>query len=262
MSNITITQETGAMRITVVKTQRLSPHFQRVTFTGEDLARLKWRGFDQWGRLFLPTEAHGSLSYVPQKLTTGSYLKMLTVPSSKRPIIRNYTLRQWRPEELEVDIDFVIHGDRGVAGPWAQRAKPGDELMMIDQGCGWPGTPGAVVIAADETALPAALGILRDLPSDATGLAIIEVSDAADIQESLTPPGVDLRWVIRHSGLTPGTLALEELIVSKLPDGPRHAFGIGESRLATGLRRHLVKTVGWDKSEVSFCGYWKYKPAT
>lgn len=29
---------------------------------------------------------------------------------------------------LELTLDFAVHGDAGVAGPWAATARPGDEL--------------------------------------------------------------------------------------------------------------------------------------
>lgn len=258
MSNITVTQMSGPLRAQVLCSERITPNMQRVTFTGKDLTRLQWRGFDQWVRIFFPAEHPNSLSHVPERLTRATYLRMLALPSNRRPIIRSYTLRNWRPEIHELDIDFVVHGERGVAGPWAMRAKPGEEVALLDQGCGWPEPAvNSVFLAADETGLPAVAGILRDLPRDATGTALIELPDIADVQIVDAPVGVNVHWLKRPEGYLPGQTVLESLPTIKLAKASRHAFAVGEAHLATGVRRAIVRENQWDKAEVTFAGYWK-----
>ena len=41
---------------------------------------------------------------------------------------RSYTVRAWDPERRLLTLDFVVHGDRGIAGAWAAEARPGDTL--------------------------------------------------------------------------------------------------------------------------------------
>ena len=48
----------------------------------------------------------------------------LQFPDGDRTRVRTYTVREWDGERLT--IDFVVHGDEGVAGPWALPAQPGD----------------------------------------------------------------------------------------------------------------------------------------
>ena len=47
---------------------------------------------------------------------------------------RTYTLRGADPERQKVTIDFVVHGDKGIAAPWAAHAEPGDLLTMSGAG--------------------------------------------------------------------------------------------------------------------------------
>lgn len=258
MSKITIDHsDSGVMRATVVRSERITPHMQRVTLTGPDLERLHWRGFDQWVRLIIPTSDPSELDRVPTRITPASYARMIAVPAHRRPTMRSYTLRQWRPEALELDIDFVVHGDAGVAGPWAVRAAAGDAVALVDQGCGWPRPHVAnVLLAGDESALPALAGVLRDLPRDIAGVALIELPDPDDVQDVDAPDGVEVRWLDRGHA-APGSAVLAVLGDVTLPDADRHAFAVGASALATGVRRHLVKETGWPKAEVTFCGYWK-----
>lgn len=172
----------GLYTAQVLRTERISPHVVRVTFAGEDLSRLPQRGFDQWFRLFLPhPDGETDFAAVPEKFSMTGYLKYLTARSGTRPPFRNYTVRAHRPDTVEIDVDFVVHGDTGLAGAWAQRAEPGEQVALIDQGCGFDprGDGGPVLLVGDESALPAIAGILRDLPREATGLAIIEIPSAA-----------------------------------------------------------------------------------
>src|SRR5262245_61223825 len=53
-----------------------------------------------------------------------------TMPREHWPRMRSYTVRSWDPHALEMVIDFVYHGDEGLAGPWAANAQPGDEIYF------------------------------------------------------------------------------------------------------------------------------------
>ena len=102
----------------VVRSERITPHMQRVTFAGDELRSLPPHGFDQWFRLFLP-RADGTTDFdaVPEGFGMAGYLKYLMTNAATRPEYRTYTARTFRPEAGELDVDFVAHGDEGVAGP-------------------------------------------------------------------------------------------------------------------------------------------------
>jgi NADPH-dependent ferric siderophore reductase len=257
MTNITITHApSGLVHAEVVRTARISPNFVRVTLGGDDLRRFDYRGFDQWFRLALPVDDGAALERMPDRVDTRGYLKYLMLPKATRPVIRNYTVREFRPESAELDIDFVVHGTEGVAGPWSLAVEPGERVAFIDQGCGWkPAAADSYLLVADETGLPAVAGILRDMPRDAVGHAVIEIPDAADAQHTSAPEGMTVHWVTRQHG-RPGALALDTATSLELPATSR-VFVVGESALATGLRRWAVGERGIPKANVTFCGYWK-----
>ncbi|MFK4730566.1 siderophore-interacting protein [Agromyces mediolanus] len=258
-SNIAVTHsELGVVQAEVTAARRLSPHFVRLTVAGEALAGWRHLGFDQWFRLAVPTNDDTRFDNLADTFNMSGYLKYLTLPKSTRPVIRNYTVREFRPDARELDIDFVVHGEDGVAGPWAGSLPLGATVALIDQGCGYRHVESAeVVLVGDESALPAVLGILRDLPREARGHAVVEVPDLADAQPDEGPDGVELRWVARRPDAAVGAAALEAL--RELPPfvGAVSAFAAGESKLATGARRHLVNDRGVPKANVDFCGYWR-----
>lgn len=263
MPNITITHaETGLMHTRVARTEQVTPHMMRVTFSGGDLEHLEYKGFDQWFRLAIPVRTDDRLDNLPEKFGYGGLLKFVTLPKGTRPVIRNYTIREFRPETGEMDVDFVVHGDAGVAGPWARSAAPGSEVALIDQGCGWqPVDAEQSLIVADESGMPATLGILRDMPRNATGHAIIELFDERDRQDVDAPEGMTVHWLTREQDADPGSLALPALRDLTLP-ASLYGFTVGESALIKSVRRHLVNERNVPKANVTFCGYWRIGKAS
>lgn len=251
--------DTGLVTAEVLGAERISPHFVRITLGGGSLQNWRSLGFDQWFRLALPVSDATRFDRLGDRFDMRGYLRYLSLPKATRPVIRNYTVRQYRPSTGELDIDFVVHGADGIAGPWAASLPVGAPVALIDQGCGYRPVDGArrVVLAGDESAMPAVLGILRDIPSDSTGTAIIEVPHDEDRQPVAAPPGVDVQWIVRDAGSRPGAEALAAIRQLRADDEPVSAFFAGEQQLATGGRRHLVTALGVPKSSVDFTGYWR-----
>ncbi len=159
-----------------------------------------------------------------------------------------------------------------------------------------PGPARTVRLFGDETAAPAIARILADLPAGAEGEAAIEVPTSADVLELAAPPGVRVRWLPRDgaahgsllgtalgcpgaggAGATGVDRQAEESagvpLVWETPrfstsgeelpaqaDGEMDAYYwiAGESGMVTDLRRHLVRTRGIPRAQVSFMGYWKH----
>lgn len=258
-SNIAVTHsDLGVVLAEVTQARRISPHFVRLTLSGDELADWRHLGFDQWFRLAVPTNARTRFDNLSDTFDMSGYLKYLTLPKATRPVIRSYTVREYRAADRELDVDFVVHGDDGVAGPWAESLPVGQPVGIIDQGCGYRHVEAdTVVLAGDESALPAVAGILRDLPRHARGHALIEVPDFADRQPVEAPDGMEVHWIVRAAADVPGLRALDHL--RELPEfeGTVSAFAAGEAKLATGARRHLVNDRGVPKANIDFCGYWR-----
>ncbi len=252
-------QQTALAAPAVIRTERISPHFIRVTLGGEGLDAFPLHGYDHWFRLFLPQESGEASFALPNRMDTLGYLRYLRMPGSTRPHMRSYTVRELRPRVGELDVDFVVHGDEGVATRWAQRAEPGMRVAMLDQGRGYdiPDGTEAHLLAGDETALPAIAGILRDLPRDARGEAWIELSDAADAQDTGAPEGVTVHWIVRPAGSRPGATVLAAVRGAPLPAGRLAAYLAGEQALPAALRRWLVNEHRIPKAAITFQGYWR-----
>ncbi|GAA5034147.1 siderophore-interacting protein [Microbacterium fluvii] len=264
------------LHVTVLRRERLSPHWMRVTLGGGDIERFRPMGYDQWFRIFLPLGGEEGMERIPAKANRMlGYLKYLRIPDGVRPVMRNYSVRAFRPAAgergAEIDVDFVLHGsvEDGTAGPasrWAETVEPGTSVGLIDEGLAFNPDRGTehVLLVVDETALPAVSSICATLPASASGRAIIEVPSLDDALEFPHPAGIEVEWIVRDHDDKPGTLALarlEALTDAEYPAADFHAYLAGEQALPTSARRHLVAR-GVDKDLISFCGYWRVGAAS
>lgn len=193
-------------RVTVREVERLSASFVRVTFRGDDLVDFAPDGLDQRIKLVLPLPGRGYDDFPDGGDWYGEWRAL---PSERQNVLRTYTAHQIKPHAREVSVDFVCHGDAGPASAWVQRAEPGDELVLVgpDATCGmppggieWkPGDAKTLLLAGDETAVPAVTAILASLPSDARGRVFLEVPTSHDRLPLRAPKGVDVRWLPRDA---------------------------------------------------------------
>lgn len=260
------------LHLKVVRVERLSPHWVRITLGEGEIDRFRPMGYDQWFRLFLPVSGEEGLERIPAKANKlFGYLRYLRIPDGMRPVMRNYTVRAYRASGpsggAEIDVDFVLHGSGPSAGPasrWAQACTVGESVVVIDEGLGFNPERGTdrVVLVADETGVPAIAGVCASLPATATGVAILEAPAAEDVLAFDAPAGVEVRWIVRGHDDKPGALALAALQETPLPAAPFHAFIVGEQSLPTSARRFLVGERGAAKDAISFVGYWRVGAAS
>jgi NADPH-dependent ferric siderophore reductase len=291
--------------VRVSRLRRLSPSFLRVTFTGSDLGDCAPNGWDQRIKVLLPLAGRG-VSDCP----TGAdwYAEWRALPAERRNPIRTYTVRAARRQAREIDVDFVLHGATGPASAWAEQAVVGDEVALVGPNARFAGRAGGfewhppadascLLVAGDETAVPAICAIVESLPGGQPARVLLEVPTAADVLPLAAPAGVDVTWLPRRTAETGasalhGTLLTAAAVraVQKLPGRARpslqatlddvdvdagilwevpadgavaratsgpYAWLAGEAGMVKALRRHLVQEAGLDRGSVAFMGYWR-----
>lgn len=181
-------------------------------------------------------------------------------PRHEWPVTRTYTVRAWDAERGELTLDFVYHGDEGIAGPWAANAQPGDEISLLGPGGGYAPDPDADwhLFIGDESALPAIAVALEQLPPSARAVAVIEVAGADEEQSLATGAVVDVTWVHRDAAIGPvGDALLASVRSAVFPEGRVHAFVHGDAGSVREIRRHLRADRGLDREAMSVSGYWR-----
>ncbi|MFE6257101.1 siderophore-interacting protein [Agromyces sp. NPDC057865] len=253
-----------SFRVQVSRVERLAPHFTSVTFAGDDLRDFGTAGLDQRVKVVLPLPEIGFAAFPDGDDWYGAWREL---PAELRNPFRTYTVRAVRPQEREVDIVFVGHGDAGPASAWAETATPGDEIVLIGPdelsvgrtvGIDWrPGEVETLLLAGDETAAPAIASILESLPADASGVALIEVPADGDRLDVRAPAGVEVRWLARdeagcaHGGLLVPAVrdwVVRHLAARGLPTNDVDVDAAAEA-LAAAEHEDLADTPLWDVPE-------------
>ncbi|WP_454137554.1 siderophore-interacting protein [Microbacterium paulum] len=225
------------VELEVVAVAHVSPQLVRVTLGGEGFAQFEDRPETD--------------KYVKLKFTTPA-------PESL-PVTRTYTVRRVDHDARTLDIDFVVHGDEGLAGPWAARARVGDRLSLMGPGGGYSPDPSADahVFAGDLSALPAIAAALEALESakpDARGHVVIEVDAETAIVPLPAPNAVQVEWIVDPAHDVEALAA----VLGQLdwPEGTVQVFAHGERESMKTVRRVLFDERGLDRAHVSLSGYW------
>ena len=235
---------------TVTRTERLTRDLVRVHLEGSDLTTIEpSEQTDRYVKLlFAPAGADVTRAGALTVVGGGDYLTKPFDPDTLReerpreqwPVTRTYTIRSLDPVAGQMALDFVVHGDEGLAGPWAAAARPGDGIGFYGPGGGWGPDPTADhhLLVGDESAAPAIAAALDALPHDARASVFVEVADATTHVPLRTTPGIQITWVHRDEtgGLNrPGDVPVREAVPVWAPyvDG----FDSSGSMIATGPGR-------------------------
>jgi NADPH-dependent ferric siderophore reductase len=227
-------------RVTVIRTETVTPHMVRVVLGGPALGGFAAGEFtDHYVKLKLPDPQD------PETIRT-----------------RTYSVRAFDPDTQQLTIDFVVHGDVGIAGPWARNAQPGDELDLVGPGGAYTPDPDADwhLLAGDASVIPAISVSLTRIPAGTPVHVVIEV-DGPEEEQPLDTPG-DLHLSYLHRSQSPGEepeLLSNHIAALDLPEGRGHVFVHGEASSVRNLRRHLIAERGLDPATMSISGYWKLK---
>jgi NADPH-dependent ferric siderophore reductase len=223
----------------------------RLTLAGAELAGFNRTGAAGHVRVWIPN-ASGELVH------PGSIAEGVDVPPDRRSPTRVYTPRSFRPEQLELDLDVVLHGV-GPLSTWAAAARPGDPVVIAGPGGVYTPDPDAdwYLLAGDETAIPAIGTVLETIAPNVEIAVLLEVADAIDEQPLPAHPGARVRWLHRGEG-RPGSTLSEAIRSVDVPrTGAARVWIAGEAAAIRVMRRDLLSRAAIEPSSLHTRGYWK-----
>lgn len=250
----------------VVRTEQLSAHMVRVVLGGNGFDTFTPSEFtDSYVKVVFVRHNGPAVASLPQPLTLDSFA---CLPEEDRPVIRTLTVRRADPIARELSIDVSVHGDHGVAGPWAAEARPGDAVYLMGPNGAYAPDPAADwhLMAGDESALPAIGAALEALPADAVGKVFIEVAGPENEIALAGPEGMELNWI--HRGGRADLVGQEragdhapliaEVTSAQWLPGQVQVFIHGEAQAVMhNLRPYIRKERGVSAKWASISGYWR-----
>lgn len=234
---------------------------RRLTLMGEQLepfavaggtaAGFRSDGFDDHVKLLVPIEGQERPPLPvqgPDRLEWGA--------AGGRPVAKDYTPRRYAPAQdgraAELDLDLVLH-DGGFAAGWARRAVVGDPAWIVGptRSLLLPTGVDRLLVAGDETALPAIGRLLDEAQVEVPVDVIVEVASPDGIQDLAAPAEGTITWV--H-----GASAWIQAVRDTSPiDGTTFCWVAGESGAVREVRRFLTAERGVPRDCLDATGYWR-----
>lgn len=240
------------MRFTVAATSWFTPSLRRVSLHTGDLSAFADSMFtDRYVKLIFPKPGVVYPDQIDVRALRGTYRP------EDLPVVRTYTALHPDIEAGTMDIDFVVHGDEGVAGPWAAGTSAGEVLLANGPGGAYRPDPTAEwhLLVGDESAVPAIGAALEALPTDSVAQVVLLVESADHEPELRLPSHSEITFV--HRDGSDGQLE-DAVRAVHWHDGRVHAFVHGEAEeIMRGVRPYLLKERRLAREQLSVSGYWR-----
>jgi NADPH-dependent ferric siderophore reductase len=239
--------------VEVCRVSRLAARMVRVVLGGDGLSGFAVEMPTQHIKVAFPLPGEGE-PWMPQPSPDGRP----PPPDQPRPVVRTYTPRLHDPATRELTVDFVVHGE-GPASEWAERAAPGDRLLVAGPGGRFQlGLhPARYVVAGDESALPAVGTLLEALPEGAEAEVLAEVVDDGDHVDLAAPAArLSVTWLHRGQGGLPGSV-LDQALGRLELSGEDRVWVACEAQAVRRIRRRLLEERGLSRDAILTRGYWR-----
>lgn len=230
-------------RVVLTEREWLTPHYVRVRVAGDDLRDFGvGAGLDDHVRLF--------------------FIDDLGVSDDqfRAAESREFTPLAWGDDWL--DLEFVSHGDEGIAGVWGATAPIGAPIGVAGPrgSLHIEGAPDAWFLAGDESAVAQIRRYAAAIPAGASARIIVEVADAAHEVPIDSPVAVEY---VHRDGAAPGkalAAVLDALGSDDRPAGEVFGFVAAQKELVPVGRALLLDRWGVPAEQTVIKGYWKVDP--
>ncbi|OJY63950.1 MAG: phage tail protein [Rhizobium sp. 60-20] len=239
--------------ISVVDAYDITPHMRRVVVATDDARHFVEGGLHV--RLLIPPK--GREPVWPHTEPDGR----IHWPKGEDELtLRAYTIRNIDLARSQMDIDFVVHeGDNVPGATWAMTARPGDRAGLIGPGGG--GVPAArkLILAGDETALPAIARIAAAMPADADLRVFLEVANKEEEQPLISSTSMNLTWLHRNDAPAGTTDTLERIMRDLVPaaDPETYIWAACEQKQARAIRTFVKTEIAREPGSFSIAAYWQ-----
>lgn len=246
----------------VVAVRRINESLVQIVLGGglDDYATL---GGDQFCYLMVPRPGHDPL---PDGYTMADFMAQT---DAERPLGAYYTVRHWDEETKRITIWAVLHGHDDGVGGWLGRCSGGERVLFWGPRHGFSPVADAThhLFIADESGFAAVVALLDEMTPGQRSTLVLETSDEQHRIDVSAYPEATVHWLFRRDA-EPGVGtqivdAVRSLFdpnavgANGLDANGLVAFGAGESRQVTVIRKYLRCEVGMSPDQVFMVGYWR-----
>lgn len=254
-----ITHPIIVRRLEVARVVDVTPRMRRVTLTGDQLRAFTKDNLDLPAFLSTGFDDHVKVVFADNGDIEGALplqrAHSIDWQDAPQRQMRDYTPRRFDPVAGELDLDFVRHGT-GPAAQWAERATEGDLLHIVGPKSSlvFPDNVDWMVLAGDETALPAIGRFLDERPADWPVHVVVEVRSPTARQQLQLRDGDTIHWV-ETAPDAPSAL-VEAVQQLQWWPGDAYVWAAAESSSLLPLRRWLSRQMALPKTHINVTGYW------
>ncbi|NDV00690.1 siderophore-interacting protein [Pseudoroseicyclus tamaricis] len=162
-----------------------------------------------------------------------------------------YTARHVDAEAGVMFVDIYRH-EGSPTCDWCLSRPVGERVGLAGPGSGWLPQEQTLLLAGDETAVPAILRMLEMARPDQRGTALLVAPDGRAVQEVRTASAIEARWLIRgrDEGLVEAAMRLRG------PEGETHHWFAASQAEARAMRRHYRQELGLAREHMYCAAYW------
>ncbi|MDI7861579.1 siderophore-interacting protein [Rhizobiaceae bacterium n13] len=240
--------------VTVVAAEDVTPRMRRVTFACADVT--PFVGGEMHVRLLVPPKDRPPVW--PSLRPDG---RVAWPQGEDELLVRVYTIRAVDIERRELCIDFLQHPIPDVETPgadFARDARPGDSAALLGPGGGGLPQAKSILLAGDESALPAIARIAAEVPPHTQLQAIIEVQDGHEEQPLPSAGSLEVRWLHRTSypaGATGGLLDAAKDAIASMDDDT--FVWVACEKEDVRVIRTLLRDRQHDRKRMYVASYWE-----
>lgn len=237
--------------VEIIAKTEIEPNMFRFTVKGENLSTYVEGGLHF--QLLIPTNPNLPPVWPTKKQSGKIHFPVASNDQEQGVSRRVYTIRHIRPEQGEFDFDLLRH-EGGVASDWAEIASIGEKIGVLGPSGGRAPKADWLMLAGDETALPAIARILEDAPAHTEGEVFIELKDCEKWQVDLKKPeGIKLQWLDQKDNQLVDKI---ESISAPEDKSIYYWFG-GEFEVAAQLRKYLKQDLKLASKQYHSSAYWR-----
>ncbi len=248
--------ETTAIRTfdtSVAEVSRVNDSLVQIVLAG-GLDEYVTLGGDQFLYLMVPRSGEEPL---PQGYAMADFMAQ---SDEERPLGAYYTVRHWDEDTKRITLWAVLHGHDDGLGAWASRCSVGDRVLFWGPRHGFSPVAEASrhLLIADESGFAAVAALLDEMAPGQPSTVVLETTDEAHTIDLRAYPDATIHWLFRgdaEPGV--GTQFVDTVRSLDLDTTGLVAFGAGESRQVTAIRKYLRHEVGLPSDQVFMVGYWR-----